>query len=865
MIKTIIISFTFSLLLQFSYGQVNIERNTPVSAQEEIDRNRILIEDIKDLKGRGYKQTARYIQNLEENQVNGMTTNYTRRIKDAFDTYQRTNNPDVERSRFAANWEYYGADQHTWVNPLIVTPQVNWYGQQINDYISSGGWSSGVGRINCIEFHPTNSNVIFVGTAFGGIWKTSDAGQNWVNINNNLPNISISDIAIDPNNANIIYLLTGDYDGKHQPSIGLLKSLNGGSFWSSTDLSFDVDQITYCSDVKLSPDDPSRIYVGCTDGLYKSTNAGQVFTGLASGNISDVEFHQKNTDTIYFADACNIYMSYSNDNTIDAIYDYDCFSQERFRVEIAVTPFFPEVIGAVSSRVFNTQGEFDRSFDQFIRSDDGGNNFTVRTTTPNMMNSSFTGTGAGGQGEYDIDVEFVPTDTGIVYIGGVNLWKSTDGGDEFEIQTFWNRIETEVPYVHADIHDIAFNNGSKPYLATDGGIYVRDVFNPLFYYDLTNDMGINQFYDIAITNQHTNRLIGATQDNGINYLQSAGTMKQVRGADGMAVLYDYNNPNRYYSSRQNGQLEVTTDNGTTWTYIQPQNAGNFNFVTDYFMHPSNSDIVFGAVDHITRTMDGGATAWTSFDIPDNSKVLVAGAIGQNDPNILYVAQFDMIWRMDDCLSANPTITNVVNNLPTFDGNFSITKIAINPSDANEVYITMSGYSAANKIFKSQNGGGVWTNISNGLPNVPIHALLYEEGSNELLYAGTAIGVFYSENGSTWSSFNLGLPPVRVNDLEINYNTREIYAGTFGRGIYRRDLLTVDCPEIINLTTANDPDPLGNTMTQSYDANNTINSSRTIMGSGANVTYNAMKRIVLKSGFKVNSNGKFKAVLKECNE
>jgi photosystem II stability/assembly factor-like uncharacterized protein len=859
---------SITLLLFFcipsNEAQVNLERNKPVSIQEEVRITRNLIKDVKGIKGSGYKQKERYLNHIEDNQFEGKTTNYTRRIINAFNNYQKNNDPSIERARFAANWEYYGADSHTWVSPLVSIPFYSWYGTNLDEYRTSGGWSSGVGRINCIEFDPSNPSTIYVGTAYGGIWKSIDAGNNWININNNLPNISISDIAINPTNTSIIYLLTGDYDGRNQPTVGLLKSTNGGNSWSATGLAFSVDQVAYCSDVKLNPKDPTEIYVGCTDNLYRSVSSGIWFSSITSGNISDIEFHQENTDTLYYADECKINMVYDNATTIEEIYDYDCTLEEKYRVELAVTPHFPDALAAVSSRIEDEEGGNDNSFNSLMVSKNGGTTFQVRSTSPNMMNSDIDGTGAGGQGNYDIDVEFVPTDTSVIYIAGVNLWKSSNGGFDFDIQTHWYRGETTKPYVHADIHDIAFNTGSKPYLANDGGISVRNTLIPTIYYDLTNDMGINQFYDIDIINQNTNRIIGASQDNGVNYLDAPGAMKQVRGADGTAVMYDHNNPNKYYSSRQYGGLEVTTDNGVNWNFIKPQNAGNFSFVTDYVMHPTNSNIIFGAVDHIARTIDGGATSWSTFNIPDNTRVLRTIDIGKNDPNILYVAQFDMIWRVDNCLSQNPTITNVTSNLPTFDGDFSIKKIAVNPSDAMEVFITMNGYSAANKVFKSADGGATWTNISNGLPNVPIYCLLYEDGSNELLYAGTAIGVFYRENGSSWTSFNNGLPPVQVNDLEINYNTREIYAGTFGRGIYRRDLLTTNCPEVINLTTANDPDPLGNTMTQEYDANHTINSSRTIEGSNANVIYNANKKVVLKPGFKAASNSKFKAILKICN-
>ncbi|MDB4539807.1 hypothetical protein N9231_05245 [Saprospiraceae bacterium] len=855
----------FFLFVSFSLFAQQTPNSSPKSVEEEVAYYKELNKDLKGIKGSGNKPDERYLNTIQNNQFQGKTTNHTRRIMNAFTEYKANNDNKAESSKFGADWEFYGASSHTWVSPFIEVIDYPWYGTPIPIYRKSGGWSSGVGRINCIEFHPTNSNTIFVGTAYGGIWKSTDSGSNWTNINNNLPNISISDIAIDEDNPNTIYLVTGDFDGKDQPSVGILKSTNGGSTWNPTDLSFTQDEVVYCGDIKLNPNDPTEIYVGCSDGLFYSDNSGSTFTKFLYDYINDIEFHPTDTDSIYVSTQCKISRYTTSNNSNHVLNTYNCSGPQYNRIELAVTKYFPDVVAAVSSRIRDLADNPDRSFDELIWSIDSGENFETRTTAPNMMNGSLTGAGGGGQGEYDMDVEFEPTDTSVIYIAGVNLWKSTDSGNNFDIQAHWDRSETSIPYVHADIHDIAFNGSeSKPYIACDGGIYVRHATNTAVYYDLTSDMGINQFYDIDIIEQDPDRIITAAQDNGVNYMDSPGNMNQVRGADGMAVMYDHNNLNKYYSCKQYGGLEVTLDNGINWDYIKPQGAGNEPFIVDYVMHPTDSNIIFGAIDNLARTLDGGATSWDIFNVPGNIKVLSAIEIGKNDPNILYVAEGTQIWRVDSCLATSPTLTNVTSDLPSFNDGHRITSIAVNPNNVMEVYITMSGYSASNKVFRSGNGGVNWINVSTGLPNIPIYKLLYEDGSDQLLYVGTALGVYFSEANSAWSSFNTGLPPVQVNDLEINYNTREMYAGTFGRGIYRRDLMTIACPDTINLTSANDPDPLGNTMTQTYDSNHTINSTRQVDGANANVSYNAESRIRLKPGFKATSNSKFKAVLKVCN-
>jgi hypothetical protein len=848
-----------------STAQLRSLSSAPKSVEAEKTYQRKLNKGLKGIKGSGIKPTERYLNTMEKNQVDGKSTNHARRIIDAFNDYQKSHDSSIESKRFSANWEYYGAENHTWVSPFVNNSSYNWYGT-IEEYTTSGGWNSGVGRLNCIEFDPMDSDVIYVGTAYGGVWKSINSGTSWTNINNNLPILSISDIVVDYTNSNNVYILTGDYDGKDQPSVGVYKSINGGGSWNATGLQFTQDEIVYCGDIKMNPINPNEIFVGCSDALYYSSDFGNNFDDLVTGTITDIEFHPTNTDSLYIGSICSLLRYTLSDDQLINIYDYNCAGSENYRLEIAVTDYIPDAVAVVSSRVLDLFGDSDRSLDKLIVSGDAGDNFQIRATSPNMMHFSLDGSGTGGQGNYDIDVEFVPTDTSTIYIAGVNLWKSTDGGVNFNIESHWNRQETSVPYVHGDIHDIAFNSGgSKPYLACDGGIFIRHPILASIYYDMTSDMGINQFYDIDIIEQDVNRVIGATQDNGSNYLNSFGTMNQVRGADGMAVMYAHNNPNKYYTARQYGGLEVTVDNGLNWDFIKPKNVGNFPFIVDYVMHPTDSDIIFGAVDHIARTLDGGATSWDAINLP-NTKRLTAIEIGKNDPNILYVTEGQIIWRVDNCLGPinQMTITNINSNINFVQGGPQITKIAVNPSDALDVYVTMSGYTSDSKVLHSIDGGANWTNVSNGLPNVPVYTLLYEDGSNDVIYAGTALGVYYSEAGSDWNSFTNGLPPVQVNDMEINYNTREIYAGTFGRGIYRRDLLTLSCPDTINLTFVNDPDPIGNTMTQEYDSNHTINSTRCVDGVNADVVYNAVNRIRLKPGFKATANSKFKAKLKSCD-
>ena len=168
-----------------------------------------------------------------------------------------------------------------------VNPTSNWtpLGPVVSNEL--GGSLPGIGRINAIAVDSNNADIWYAGAPAGGIWKSTDAGDTWTNIFDQFPQIGVSGIAIDPNDSNIIYIATGDDDASDSYSAGVFKSIDGGLTWNETGLSPDTqDEFDTMNEIVIDPTNSNVVWVGTTDGLQKSVDAGATWEVKLTGNIS---------------------------------------------------------------------------------------------------------------------------------------------------------------------------------------------------------------------------------------------------------------------------------------------------------------------------------------------------------------------------------------------------------------------------------------------------------------------------------------------------------------------------------------------------------------------------------------------------
>ena len=664
--------------------------------------------------------------------------------------------------------------------------------KRINEKSTNGNWQNlgpiatptaigtnnivGIGRINTIAFDPSNSNIIYIGAPDGGVWKTTDGGNTWTPLTENLAALGISDIAINPNNSQEIFIATGDRDARSCYSIGILKSTDGGNTWQQLNLTSQLSDHFKTNRILINPNNTNIILVATSEGIYRSTDGGNTWQqALSNLFFMDMDFAPDDPNTVYATSiglngsTSGIYKSTNGGVSFYEISPTSLNTDEVVRIKLGVSPANPNIIYALCAN------SSDYGFHSLWKSTNKGQ------TWANLQNNYSTnyldwgdGTGTGGQGWYDLSLAVDPTDADHLFIGGINIWESTDGGNDFYQKTIWY-YGGDYDYVHADQHWFTFQpNTNIFYTACDGGIFKLQNGQ---WTSISNGIIISQIYRLS-TSQTTNELVlMGLQDNG-SVLKNNSNFWEVLGGDGMEALIDPSNNDVMYAEYYYGNLYKSTDGGNNFNSIAPSNSGNW--VTPYICDPTNTNILYAGYDDIYKSTDGGNN-WTNTTngITSGEKIDDI-AIAPSNTNVIYFSVNGNLYKT----------TNAGSSWTDINTNFSedITDIAVAYNNPEKVFVTLSGFSDDYKVFYSTDGGNSWTNISNGLPNVPTNTIVYEKYTNDRIYIGTDLGVFVKDGlNSNWATFNNGLPNVVIDELEINYAQNKIYAATFGRGLWQSDL------------------------------------------------------------------------------
>ena len=373
---------------------------------------------------------------------------------------------------------------------------------------TNGNSLNGIGRINAIAFHPTDNNIIFAGSPAGGLWKSTDDGSSWTTNTDLLPNLGVSAIVIDPDNSNTMYIGTGDRDGGDTYSIGVLKSIDGGQTWGATGLSFNVSQSYRVTGLIMHHDSSNFIIASTRAGIYKSIDAGDSWTVTQGGSFQCI-VQIPGSNKIFAGTSSNgeIWMSTDFGSTWTKI--TNGLPSSGRRVELAVTPDDTNYVYAI-------YGAANNGLYGIYRTTDGGISWSQRHgASPNLLDWSTTGSGSGGQAWYDLTIAVSPQNKNVVLTGGVNIWRSNNGGSSFSLSGHWYG-GGGVSFVHADHHCLIFRPGSNElYAGCDGGVYKSSnggVNNS--WVSRNQGLAITQYYKIGTTDSDPSLTIAGAQDNG---------------------------------------------------------------------------------------------------------------------------------------------------------------------------------------------------------------------------------------------------------------------------------------------------------------------------------------------------------------
>lgn len=617
--------------------------------------------------------------------------------------------------------------------------------------------TAGQGRVNAIALDPNDPNTIYVGAPAGGIWKSTNNGIDWMPLADNLPQIGVSGIAIDPNNSNVIYISTGDDDAGDSYSIGVLKSLDGGTTWNTTGLTFNFNY-KGSNEIFIDPSNSNIVWVATSEGLYKTNDAGDNWDAMLEANIRDFRLKPGDPLTIYAVSDYNgtpskFYKSINGGVQFDEITTVPTNSN---RLAIEVTEADPSIVYLLSSY---DNGEDTRAgenaFQGLYKSTDSGNSFTKTLEADDIFESS--------QSWYDMALTVSDTNSDIVFVGVLDIWKSTDGGDNFSQINYW--YDHNAQFTHADIHFLRYFNNVL-YAGTDGGIY-RSANDGAIFEDLSTNLSISQLYTISVSKTSSQKIAGGLQDCG-GFAYSNNAWNSYHGGDGMGSAIDPALDDHYYGFTQYGRnLYLNTAGGNTNSTFITGSPEEGEWVAPLQFN-KNSELYAGYSQ--LYNLENGA--WNQLSDHEFNGNLDHIEISPVHNNVIYVAQENILFKSID---KGISFTQILNS------NGRIMSIEAHSTNLNTIWVVSSS-----EVLKSTDGGITFSNITNNLPFESKRVIKHQPYSeNNSLYLGTSLGVYYLDDLSeTWSSFSGSLPNVAVTDLEINKEDSIITASTYGRGVWQ---------------------------------------------------------------------------------
>ena len=646
---------------------------------------------------------------------------------------------------------------------------------------TTGGDFTGAARVNEIRFDPANSNIMWTCTPHGGLWKSTDGGLNWSTNTDQLAILGCADIAINPANNQIMYLATGDANWVGGAfglnSIGILKSTDGGISWpvASNTLNWNVSWNRRIYKILINPDHPDTILAATTIGILRSDNGGNSWNNIQLGEFTDLLFKPSNSNIVYAASGVatggGFYKSTNAGVSFIPVLTGLPPANTIARTKIAVTEADSNYVYFLAVNSGNS------NFNGLYRSVDGGNTFALRSNTPEIINA---------QGFYNLAMAVSSLHRDTLLVGGFNCWRSNDGGST------WTKITREyggfVPYVHPDHHDLEFLPGTDSvyFSCNDGGIF-KSIDRGVTWNPLNQGMQISQIYKLGTSRINPYKILTGNQDMWSQILKS-GTWSvfSANVGDGTECLFEYTNDTIAYITGQYGLILKAINSIPLFNIIATTTGAGINglgdFVTPIIMHPTQQSTLLVGKAQVWRTINSGASFTQVGDVTGGGTNVIALAYAPSNPNYIYAVKHNRVFISND----GNTFGDSTHNLPTVAG--FMTAIAVSSSNPLAAWITFSGYSAADKIWKTTNGGSTWSNYSAGLPNLPVNCIVYQNNTANALYVGTDVGVYFiSDSLASWQPFFSGLPNVDVDELEIAYSINKIRAATNGRGLWESNL------------------------------------------------------------------------------
>lgn len=622
----------------------------------------------------------------------------------------------------------------------------------------TSGYNPGIGRITSFSIDPQDSSHIIIGAQTGGVWQSTDDGGNWTPLTDEYVNMVVYALTIDPFDSNTYYW--GGDNG------AIFKSLDQGSTW----MEYSLGEPGKVNKIIVNPRNPQMLWASNDlRGIFLSEDGGMSWSKIVDEFAHDLELHPSDSNIVY-ASGSHLWKSTDGGYTFDTL----TFEASNFEAKMmAVTPAEPDHLYVLQKEGGQFGGLFiSRNLGKTFEEKDHG--------AMNFFGYDINGYDDAGQAPRDMDIVVSQIDTNEIFIAGINLWRSMNAGDSFEIITHWVYPDDSArhSYCHADIDILEWKDGGV-YIGSDGGFYLLENSRDTAIWKETiiekgKGINVHQFYRIGASQTDKPIVSGGAQDNGSSVWIN-GKWNSWFGADGMESFILNDQYQTIFGTYQGGGLFYSINGGQSVEYVFGLNdlQGNGNWVTPFEKDPTDSTTIYVGFDRIYKSSDYGFTFDTiSQDIhPNLFKIAPTGS------DTMYASSWSSLYRTRD---GGATDWEMI-----FDGaafNYpNINYIAIHPRNANLIALAVSG---SEKVLISRDGGETWIPFAEELPDFQALCVTWQDNEFESLYLGMNYGIYYRDRlTQEWEIFSNGLPNVIINELEINAPTQEIYAGTYGRGLW----------------------------------------------------------------------------------
>jgi len=722
--------------------------------------------------------------------------------------------------------------------------------------LQGGGSTNTLGLLTSWSFlGPGNIYAAGVG---GGIWKSTNGGGSWTPTGVGMPNIAVSALAMDPNNDLVVYAGTGEgfFNGDALSGAGIFKTTDGGV--TGSQVASDTVVGTAINKIVVSKNNSNHVYAATSTGLWISLDGGTTWNLAQTPTPSSVTGVGGCTDLAMRTDVSTDWVIVScgqlNASTQKVFVNTDVTGAGSWtlalsdtgaaRTSIAIAKSQQTTVYAMSASSSSAGGNFAGGLFGFYKSTDGGQTWSVvyhNSGDPTVLandlltnvSGALGGTGCvaqtgpyNNQGWYDNVLAVDPANASKVYAGGIDLFRSDDGGATWGIMSYWWLTPGTAQYSHADHHALVFDpnyNGTTVttlYVGDDGGI--EKTANPtaatstnacptlstqlgsLSFTNLNNGYGVTQFYDGQPFSAGTSYIAGA-QDNGTDAGTDAGgpnAWTQIFGGDGGFVAVDpstsvLGSTSVIYEEYVNGAISKSSNGGSSWTGVTSGiTDSGFLFIAPFIMDPTNSQVLWTGGTKIWRTSNG-ATGWVQAASNTSSGSFSAFAVAPTNDNIVFAG--DSVGNIySTTTGTTATSSTAWTSTALSSGNY-ISWIAVDPTNASIVYATVSTFgSGQTHVWKSTNGGASWTasdnaaSSSSGIPDIAADSVIVDTANHNIVYVGTDLGVFVStDGGSTWSVENTNYANVATDSMKIVGG--DLYTFTHGRGAWRVPLANPSSP------------------------------------------------------------------------